>query len=155
MLKPKACVQHCLNISSHRPCFLSTESLFSCRKLLVLLLGRRMIIERDRQKVPAQHKQGCCKLPGSQSRVGMRFPLVQHPGTRCRCKERWKRQLKSSAFCSLFHLCWCGSSGIGPPWEFKNSFLRKKESAGSGELWKWKRGAESSWDQPHHPDVLK
>lgn len=34
-----------------------------------------MTIERDRKKVPAQHKQGGCKFPGSQSRVRMRFLL--------------------------------------------------------------------------------
>lgn len=81
----------------------------------------------------AQQKQGYCELPGS--RVGMRFPLVQHPGTQCRCKEKWRRLLKSSALCSLFCLCLCGSNKIGPRWECKNSYRTKclmdQESSGT------------------------
>lgn len=68
---------------------------------------------------------------------------MQHLGTRCRCKERRKRWLKSSALCSLFCLHLCGSSEIGPCWEFKNSHLSNKEADGSGELWSAKMGLSS------------
>jgi len=34
-------VQRSSDIDSPRPCLLGTESLFSCRKLLVLLLGKK------------------------------------------------------------------------------------------------------------------
>lgn len=39
--KPEGCLQHRLNTSRHRPCFLSRESMLCCRKLLVLLLGKK------------------------------------------------------------------------------------------------------------------
>lgn len=96
----------------------------------------------------AQQKQGYCELPGS--RVGMRFPLVQHPGTQCRCKEKWRRLLKSSALCSLFCLCLCGSNKIGPRWECKNSYRTKclldQESSGTvGGGWSRVGPTSSSW----------
>lgn len=140
--EPKGCVRHRLDISSHRSCFLSTRSLIGCRKLLVLFLGKKDD-DRERQARSASPTQTRMpQAPGSQSRVGTRFPPVQHPELGADIRNNGEKNEKQ---CCLQPLTWVG---VGAGMEFPGrSILLPRESSGS-------RGwAESLWRQTSSSSV--
>ncbi|XP_039238286.1 translation initiation factor IF-2-like [Pipra filicauda] len=142
-LEPKGCVRHRLDINNHHSCFLSTGSLFSCRKLLVLFLGKNDG-NRERQARSASPTQTrMLQAPGSQSRAGTRFPPVQHPELSADVRND-REELKSCAACSLSAGLVLGAVALLLP---GNGVSYRRRSLLARESFESRGWAESSWGQ--------
>lgn len=146
--EPKGCVRHCLDISSHRSCFLSIRSLIGCRKLLVLFLGKKDDDRERKARSASPTQTRMPQAPGSQSRAGTRFPPVQHPELGADMRNNGKK-MKSRAACSL-------SPGLGrehgsaSPREQEWSF-QEDVSCCLRRALDLEDGLSSCGDKPHNP----